>query len=376
LTTFTARPAHTQTETVLYEFQGSPDGAIPEGSLTSYNGNFYGVTSAGGTGESGTVFELSPNSAGGWNEAVLYSFCSLPSCADGSSPTYGAFVIFDGLGNMYGTTWAGGANNYGVVWKLSPSGANWKETVLYSFQNGNGVSGLVMDSSGNLYGCTYKGTGASSVFELSPSEGGWTEQTIENIDKTYAGLTIDAAGNLFGSTLGYVFELSPNGSGGWNQSILYNFEPDENGEFEIPTLDSAGNLYGTTESGGHTDQGAVWRLTPVNSGKKKGSWKETILYAFKGGPKDGSFPYSGIAFDTAGDIYGTSLSGGSYERGTVFELAVGTSRGYKEKLLWTFNITDGASPYSSLILDSSGNLYGTTQFGGTFGDGVVFKVTP
>jgi uncharacterized repeat protein (TIGR03803 family) len=378
LTTFAARAAHAQTETILYNFQGSPDGANPEGNLTSYNGNFYGVTSAGGTAGSGTVFELTPNGAGGWNEAVLYNFCSLASCADGSSPTYGANVIFDSLGNMYGITWAGGANNYGVVWELSPSGTRWKETVLYSFgfQNGNGVSGLVMDSSGNLYGCTNNGPDGSFVFELSPSKDGWTEQTIYDIYETYAGLTIDAAGNLYGSTEGYVYELSPNGSGGWTGSIIYTFEADENGEDEIPTLDSAGNLYGTTESGGKNDYGAVWKLTPVTSGKNKGTWKESILYSFKSGQAYGSFPHAGIVFDTAGNIYGTTGSGGFYERGTVYELAVVGPETYKEKLLWSFSPAEGDSPFASLIVDSSGNLYGTAAFGGSDSAGVVFEIDP
>ena len=374
LTTVAAHPAHAQ-EVVLYNFQGSPDGANPEGNLTSYNGKLYGVTAAGGAGKAGTVFELSPNGVGGWNEAVLYNFCSRPNCTDGSTPTY-AYVTFDSRGNMYGTTWTGGANNHGVVWKLSPSGAHWKETVLHSFQNGNGVSGLVMDPVGNLYGCTYNGPRASSVFELSPLKGGWTEHTIYNIDETYAGLAIDAAGNLFGSTLAYVFELSPNGNGGWDGSVLYNFEPDKDGEFEIPTLDSAGNLYGTTESGGQKDSGAVWKLTRVKSGKNKGTWTEKTLYSFRGGQKDGSFPYGGIVFDTAGNIYGTTLSGGFDEHGIVFELVapIGTSQGYKEKLLWSFNLTDGPS-YGSLILDSSGNLYGAT-YGASNPAGVVFEVNP
>lgn len=375
LTILGARPAQTQTQTLLYEFQGSPDGATPEGNLIPYKGHLYGVTAAGGTGDSGTVFELSPNGTGGWNEAVLYNFCFRPSCIDGSIPTL-AYVIFDSHGNMYGTTWTGGLNNHGVVWELSRSQAHWKETVLYRFRHGNGVSGLVMDSSGNLYGCTYDGPRASTVFELSPSQGGWTEKTILKIDETYSGLAIDGAGNLFGSTLSYVFELSPNGSGGWSGSIIHNFKANEDGEFEIPTLDSAGNIYGTTESGGQTDQGAVWRLTPVKSGSSNKSWTEQLIYSFKGTQKDGSFPYGGVVLDAAGNIYGTTLGGGVEERGTVYELSPVSGGKYSETFLWGFNITDGASPDASLILDSSGNLYGTALAGGSNSAGVVFELTP
>lgn len=371
LNAFAAWCAHAQTETVLYTFQGSPDGANPQGKLTSYKGNFYGVTAAGGTGGAGTVFELSPDGVGGWNEAVLHNFCSRPNCADGSTPTY-AYVIFDSLGNMYGTTWTGGAHNDGVIWELSRSNGHWKETVLHNLRNGNGVSGLVMDSSGNLYGCTYDGPRAGSVFELSLSQGHWTGKTIYNMDETYAGLAIDGAGNLFGTTLSTVFELSPNGSGGWNGSIIYNFVADEDAEFEIPTLDSAGNIYGTTESGGHLDYGAVWRLTPKNTG----SWTEETLYSFNGTQEDGSFPYAGVVLDAAGNIYGTTLAGGLDQRGAVFELVPVTANEYKETLLWGFNITDGATPYAGLILDSSGNLYGTTGFGGSDSVGAVFELTP
>jgi hypothetical protein len=273
---------------------------------------------------------------------------------------------------MYGTTWAGGAHNYGVVWKLSPSKAHWKETVLGNFRKGHGVSGLVMDSSGNLYACTYNGPRASSVFELSPSQGHWTGKIIYNMDETYAGLAIDTAGNLFGSTLSTVFELSPNGSGGWNGSIIYNFEANEDGEFEIPTLDSAGNVYGTSESGGQLDYGAVWKLTPSS----KNTWTEEILYSFNGSQQDGSFPYAGIVLDAAGNIYGTTLAGGIDQRGAVFELVSVGADQYQETLLWGFNITDGATPYAGLILDSSGNLYGTSAFGGSDSVGVVFELTP
>src|SRR5208283_5042064 len=221
-----ARPAQAQTETALYNFTGGSDGSAPYGPLTpDGKGNFYGTTSGGGAFGGGTVFELSPNGSGGWNESTLYSFCSVaPNCADGANSTvYGSYVTFDSLGNLYGTTWAGGAYGYGVVFKLSPVGTSWEETVLYNYDGGAGygvVAGVIFDPEGNLYGTTY-----GAIFELSPSGGGWTEQTIfnEGYGGGWAGLIMDVHGNIFGVGSGSVFELSPNGSGGWNSTVIHSF---------------------------------------------------------------------------------------------------------------------------------------------------------
>jgi uncharacterized repeat protein (TIGR03803 family) len=382
LTNLAARPAHAAaTETVLYNFCSQPncgDGAYPRLSgLTSYNGNFYGTTEEGGANGVGTVFELSPNGSGGYNETVLYSFCSVANCADGQSPL--ANVIFDNLGNMYGTTGAGGANNIGAVFELNPAGSSWTETVLYSFTGASGANpagGLITDPAGNLYGTNQDGY----VFELSPSDGSWTEQTIYSSSQIAPGLTMDAAGNIFGASYRIVFELSPNGSGGWNPTVIHTFTggtKDGYDAFGTPVLDSAGNLYGTTYEGGAHDYGTVWKLTPVTTGKKKGTWTEKLLHSFKGGTKDGSVPYAGVVLDASGNIYGTTTYGGKYGLGTVFELAAPAAgkTAYTEKILWSFNLTDGEYPYDSLILDGS-NLYGTTYYGGSSGYGVVFEVTP
>src|SRR5208282_1068891 len=221
-------PAKAQTEAVLYNFTGNPDGANPESRLTADSaGNLYGTTYSGGLG-SGTVFELSPNSSGGWTETVLYNFCSESNCGDGANPTY-AYVTFDSQGNLYGTAYAGGANGYGVVYKLTPGQSGWTETVLYSFANSpdgaNPVNGLIMDAAGNLYGTTYAGGsgGNGSVFELTPSGGNWTEEVIYNISSTYSGLAMDAHGNIVGTTYRTVFKLKPNGSGGWNPNVIFTF---------------------------------------------------------------------------------------------------------------------------------------------------------
>ena len=368
-----ARPAQAQKENVLYNFTGGSDGGYPNSSLTfDAAGNFYGTTRGGGLFGYGTVFELSPNGSGGWNETVLYSFTG---GADGSNP-YSSNVIFDSVGNLYGTTYYGGANGDGVVFELSPVGTSWTETVLYSFAGYGPWSGVIMDPAGNLYGTTVGG----AVFELSPSAGGWTYQAIydNTADEIYAGLTMNAAGDIFGASLVTVFELSPNGSGGWNETVLYNFTNAKKDGYladGTPVLDQAGNIYGTTAGGGAKNDGTVYRLSPGETG-----WTEQLLHSFNGSPKDGTTPWAGVVLDAAGNLYGTTEEGGSLYGGdldgTVYELVAPVGTGsYKEKVLWSFNGADGAAPGDSLILDSAGNLYGTTQVGGSSSAGVVFEVT-
>lgn len=369
-----ARPAHAQTETVLYNFAGGSDGAVPFSRLASDGaGNFYGTTYFGGAFGAGTVFELSPDGHGGWYEKVLYSF---DGGTHGGNPWL-SYVIFDKAGNLYGTACTGGANGHGVVFELSPVGKRWKETVLHSFtdtmDDALPVNGLIMDAAGNLYGATFYG----AVFELSPSGGHWTEQVIYDFaTNLHAGLTMDAAGNIFGATFRYVFELSPNGGGVWNPDVIYNFTgPPKDGSNPDDTLvlDQAGSLYGTTTAGGASNNGTVFKMSHGKNG-----WTERILYSFKGVRKnDGSGPFAGIVFDAKGNIYGATQSGGKHGDGTVFELAAPVGKGkYVEKVLWSFSGADGHAPFADLILDSAGNLYGTTTAGGSSNNGVVFEVTP
>jgi uncharacterized repeat protein (TIGR03803 family) len=192
---------------------------------------------------------------------------------------------------------------------------------------------------------------------------------------------MDAAGNIFGVSRQTITELSPNGNGGWNASVIFNF-PNARGYFPNRTIvtDQSGNLYGTTSvgtaKGGLGGYGTVFRLSPR---KKGGTWSRKVLYAFEGeGNGDGNDPFGEIVFDAAGNIYGTTAYGGEYGDGTVFELVtpVDKSKGYTEKVLWSFNGTDGETPVGGLILDSAGNIYGTTYSGGLYGWGVAFEVTP
>lgn len=379
-----AQPAQAQSETVLYNFTGGSDGLYPESSLISDGaGNFYGTTVLGGGCDGwnqngcGVVFEVSPNGSGGWNQIVLHTLTAPP---DGANP-FMAPVIFDKAGNLYGTTEFGGWYNWGAVFELSPSGTGWAANILYSFtggaDGGHPASNLVMDQAGNLYGATSEYEAPGNVFELSPSGGGWTLQVIYEAPTTY-GVTIDAAGNIYGATLSTVFELSPNGQGGWNPTVLHTFNgapKDGNTPLSPPVPDNAGNLYGTTYYGGATNNGTVYKLSLITKGKKKGQWKEKILHSFR--YKDGANPVAGVLLDAAGNIYGTTAAGGKYGDGTLFELArqVGKSS-YKEKVLWTFNGTDGMNPYCIPVLDSEGNLFGTAASGGPSNAGVVFEVTP
>ena len=373
-----ARPTQGQTETVLYNFIGSSDGLHPSASLISDSaGNFYGTTLLGGQGcpgnqyGCGVVFEISPNGSGGWNQTVLQSFSGPPDAAN----PWLAPVIFDKVGNLYGTTEFGGTYNWGAVFKLSPAGAGWAVSILYSFtggaDGGHPASALVMDEAGNLYGTTSEYLAPGNVFELSPSGSGWTERVIYDAP-TAPGLTMDAAGNIYGATTSTVFELSPDGGGGWTPTVIHTFTgPPGDGSSPTysPVVDQSGNLYGTTYTGGAANNGTVYKLSPAN-----GAWTEEILYSFLGGA-DGAGPFgAAVVLDAAGNIYGTTSAGGSANDGTVFELSALGNSSYQHTVLWSFSGTDGINPYCTPILDSAGNLYGTASSGGSSNAGVVFEV--
>ncbi|MGB8886054.1 MAG: choice-of-anchor tandem repeat GloVer-containing protein [Candidatus Korobacteraceae bacterium] len=381
------------TETVLHSFGNGTDGISPEAGLVRDGaGNLYGTTASGGIHAFGTVFELKPNGSGGWTETVLHSFNI--DTADGANPYAG--LILDGAGNLYGTTLNGGISE-GTVFELSPQqNGSWTESMIYPF-NFNGTDGgnpaygaLIGDGAGNLYG-TASAAGAYDsgvLFELSPNgSGGWTEKVVHNFGLSTdgsgpdSGLVFDAAGNLYGTNVaggihnsGTAFELSPDGSGGWTEKVLHSFGNGTDGKYPFDSLviDRLGNLYGTTYRGGIHNYGTVFELSPNGSG----GWTETVLHSFNFNGADGALPYAGLAIDSAGNLYGTTPYGGINYSGAVFELSPNGSGGWTEKIVHSFNYTDGAFPTAGLIFDSANNLYGTTETGGIHGYGSVFQLTP
>jgi uncharacterized repeat protein (TIGR03803 family) len=387
------------TETKLHSFRNNgADGTAPYGSLIfDAAGKLYGTTSQGGDFSVGTVFELAPNGSGGWTETKLHNFGLYGT--DGANPN--ASLIFDAGGNLYGTTAGGGGQQAGIVFELMPNGSGgWTETKLHTFNN-DGRDGaypygsLTLDGAGNLYSTTYFGGSFSggTVFEISPVEGGgWNETVLysfnfdgqDGASPYLANLVSDVAGNLYGTTgsggaynAGILFELTPDGGGGWIEKIVHNFKNNNlDGGYPYGKLifDAAGNLYGTTLEGGPPPgNGTVYELSPAQGG----GWNEKILHGFGNGT-DGGFPFGGVIFDKFGNLYGTTYQGGDYGRGTVFEMTPNGSGGWIEKKLHNFNPNnnDGLGPFAGLVLDNSGNLYGTTGFGGHQQGGTVFEVSP
>ncbi len=383
--TFTASSrAGVATETVLYNFGHGGDGHNPHGSLVfDTQGNLFGTTYGGGSGY-GTVFELTPNGAGGWQETQIHRF----NGQDGIGPI--GNLIFDAAGNLYGTVTQFGPKGKGAVFELTPTGSGtWRESILHAFAGGSDgagpVGGLVFDSAGNLYGVTMEGgvSNLGTVFELSPSGSAWREKILHSFDGTdggfaFAGPAMDSQGNLYGTTsgentgggYGSVFELTPTSSGAWQVSRLHIFIGLDGAQpYSTPTLDGAGNVYVTTNAGGTLGWGNVVKLTPISGG-----WNETAIYSFTGGA-DGAGPFAGVTMDASGNLYGTTqIAGGG--SGTVFRLTRSAAGTWGLTMLFRFDGVDGGQSSGGVILDGQGNLYGTASTGGTSRFGVVFEITP
>jgi uncharacterized repeat protein (TIGR03803 family) len=412
---FTITHAAAQQQKILINFENTDlSGQSPEGGLIfDQHGNMYGVTYSGGSSGFGTVFEMSPAGNGTWTIQYIYNFRSVP---DGQYPI-GALVM-DSLGNLYGTTSEGGSqlcsdgyNDFGcgTVFELSPSGLadEWKETILHNFNAGAGdgylpLAGLTMDPAGKLYGTTAEGGGqgvslGGTVFEVGRSAAGqWNEKVVHRFGTGADGLSprcaliLDKAGNLYGTTasgggvsqMGTVFELTHTTSG-WREQILLNFNSDRSGTSgNSPAAglvsDRMGNLYGTTIYGGTLGFGNVFELQPT----KDGGWSERVLHSFSQQDSGGYFPQAPLVLDSAGNLYGVMFTGGSGigRAGTVFRLNRSANSPWTETVLHSFqnSASDGINPNSGLALDSIGNLYGETQSGGAGGSGAgtIFVITP
>lgn len=373
--------ARAQTFSVLYAFTGGSDGAYPMGNLIRDElGNLYGTTQAGGDSACngnnsgcGTVFKVDLTG----KETTLYSFTW--TGGDGAYPYAG--LARDSQGNLYGTTVEGGSYGCGTVFRVEQPG---KETVLHNF-SGKGNDGcqpsasLVRDATGNLYGTTWgNGSSGGTVFMLDKAG-------KETVLHTFIGAALpadlvrDKRGNLYGVTLdgganhdGAVFKLSSSG----DVTLLHTFTgssthgPDGVWPDAGLVRDREGNLYGTTFFGGAYGFGTVFKVDTTG--------KEIVLHSFSG-TGDGASPSADLVLDSRGNLYGTTFYGGAYGFGTVFKV----HKTGKETVLYSFVANgDGICPWAGLVRDAKGNLYGTTSFdyiqsdGSVSGYGTVFKLTP
>jgi uncharacterized repeat protein (TIGR03803 family) len=401
-----------QSYQVIFNFGTSIVGNNPVAGLTfDRQGNLFGVTTGGGPYNDcfagygcGTVFELLPNGHGGWNGTLIRGFQGY--MVDGGAPS--APVVFDRHRNLYvitNCTFDCASNLGGNVVMLTPgSQVQWNEKVLQGFGNGcvnyyypYGTGSpiqcsIALGASGQIYGATVNGGQDFDgvVFNLSQiSITHWRYFILYNFtggadgDRPQGLLMLDQSGDIYGTTgaggsagMGTVYKLTPNqGSQGWTQTVLYSFQGTADGSNPIAgvVIDSMGNIYGTTAQGGSAGMGTVYMLTPQTNG----TYLETVLYSFQGG-NDAATPNSSLAFDAAGSLYGTA-GGGSVGQGTLFKLTPSGGGHWTESIVHTFTGgMDGGLPYGGVIIDASGNLFGTASVGGTQGQqgGVAFEVTP
>ena len=389
--------AQAQTFNVLYTFTGGSNGENPSAGVTYKAGNLYGTTWAGGPANYGTVYELK-DIGSGWIYNPLYSFTG---GTDGAVPS--APVVFGPDGALYSTAEFGGSNGDGTVFKLRPSPTacttalcRWSESVLYTFEgstDGSKPIGLLFDQAGNLYGTTSGGGayGDGTAYELTSSGSGWTKNILHSFGLDGDGITpyrsvliFDNAGNLYGTTYfggqynaGTVFQLTPSGSG-WTENVLYSFTGNGDGRYPYSGLiiDQSGNLYGTTTDAGSNYGGTVFELSPSGGG-----WTYSVLYSLTGALGDSCGPAYALVMDAGQNLYGTTECDGANSLGNVFKLTnTGGSWSYTSLHDFTGG-SDGSWPLSSVTFDTSGNLYGTTYFGGNlncyspYGCGVVWEIT-
>src|SRR5437588_1172596 len=335
------------------------------------------------------VFVLSLAAATATTTNVIFSF-------SGDDGEYADTDLeTDDAGNIYGTTVLGGDFASGTVFKLSPTLNGWVQTVLYSFTSGadggEPYKGVTLDREGNLYGTAVAGGsgscegGCGVVYKLTNSGGTWTQTVIHAFTGGNDGsgpgarVTVDRSGNVYGMTptggahgLGTIYKIFQGPSGGWGLKVIHAFTGGSDGATGSAgrMILRNGHLYGAATSGGTFGSGVVFELTP-----RDGEWDFRTIYSFKG-QVDGSFPYGALLFDASGNIFGTTYYGGANNIGAVYKLSRRPIAEWEEKVLYSFRDgANGSNPISNLVFDSAGNLYGTTSEGG-LGSGIIFKLSP
>lgn len=395
---FAVQVAQSQTFTVLHSFTGGPDGYQPvAGLIKDSRGNLYGTTYEGGPHyyDYGVVFKLDKIHSN-W---ILSPLAEFARDSNGYNPESRA--VFGPNAAIYSTTLLGGTgcggNGCGTVFQLVPPpsisrdvGALDSRTVIYRFSGPDGadpIGDLTFDREGNLYGTTIGGGAysAGTVYELTSTAHGWVQTVLYSFTggadggQPYGGVILDAAGNLYGTTgtggapnnYGVVFKLTPS-AGGWTEQVLHTMSVRTDGGWSFTGLifDSSGNLYGTASVGGSGEGGTVFELSPSNGG-----WNFSVLYAFPAG--GGYGPEGGLLMDAAGNLYGTTLLDGANEQGSVYKLTP-SNGGWIYTDLHDFGVVgnDGMRPICTLVMDTAGNLYGTSSQGGQYGGGSIFEITP
>jgi uncharacterized repeat protein (TIGR03803 family) len=388
---FLAAGAWAQTENILNNFDYSNGGYMQGPVVLDSSGNVYGIAPYGGNSYCGVVYQL-VNNSGTWSENELYSF----TCGTDGGYPYTNGLAIDSSGNLYGTSYQFGAYGKGTVFELVNSSGTYTFDLLYSFTGeADGAypyAGPTVDSEGNLYGTTYQGGGGGcyggcgTVWELVNKNGTWKEKVLHLfVDNgkdgwyPYSPVTLDKGGNLYGTTVsgsgfqyGAVYKLAKPKKGAWKETILHYFYGGDDGcnPYSGVVADKSGNLYGTTASCGESSIGTVYQLK--KAGKK---YTNNVILNFN--DSNGYYPYDygTVALDSSGNVYGTAYYGGAYYYGTVFELAAGTWS-YTDLHDFDYNGTDGGYAYSGLTIDSSGNVYGTTELGGNESYGIVYQIVP
>ena len=413
LLSLTTLPALAQTYTVIHNFSGGADGSAPQAGLSrDVSGNFYGTASNGGVVNEncpqgcGVTFKLTHRGSG-WILTPLYEFNGPMS--DGAFPL--AAPAIGSNGTLYGTTYQGASacqpGGCGTIYNLHPPATicgtvscKWSESILFDLRGLNGSQPSygtpVFDSQGNLYGTTQQGGPGSSsgtVYEISPAGGGWSLNGIYSFAAQtghipMSGVTFDSAGNLYGTAAyggsqncgngcGTVYKLSRSGAG-WTATTIYSFQGGSDGlrPWGGVIVDQAGNVFGTTSDDAVNHEGTVFELTPSGSG-----YTFHLLHSFSEDAPFDTFPgpHGNLVMDAAGNLYGTTYEGGAQGGGNVFKLTK-TDNGYNYASLYDFSGlgADGGRPMGTLVIDSNGMLYGTTQIGGSGscqqGCGVIFQL--